>query len=378
MRRSSFILLTCTFLFLECIAGPWVQKPSLPGPGRHRGFSFVISDKAYVGGGWNGMLMFGDFWEFDPASNSWTQRANILGGSAYTSCGVGINGKGYLTWGTVGTSLLEYDPVTNSWTFKASCPTSTWWESNAVALNGKMYLLSGTTVYSYDPALNSWTSQVSNTPSSWAGQAVSIGNMMYLCFYGGTGTFKYDPSTNVFTQMAIFPGESRGQASAFAAGGKMYGGVGDGIFNDNINDFWEYDPVLNSWKRIDDLPGDTRENAVTFTVNNRGYICTGTNGINHQDLWMLVPENITSLGELDASDFSIFPNPVESEINITFSEHNPGGYHFELFSSDGKKVMEKDIRDKDHAIHRNDLTAGLYYYRISMSNSSITGKLILK
>lgn len=376
MRRSS---LTCTVLLLfiiEGLAGPWIQKPSLPGPGRHRAFSFVVGNKAYIGGGWNGWTMFSDFWEFDPASNSWTQRANTPI-NCYTSSGAGIGNKGYVCGGTLGASLLEYDPSTNTWVGRTSAPQSFFWESSAVTINNKMYVSDWNSIYTYDPVPDAWQVLSPVNPQNVFGPAVEINNCFYSFFEGGSGTLKFDPQTNTFTQLATFPGEARGQASAFSAGGKAYAGVGDGFINDNINDFWEYDPMTNSWKRIDDLPGDTRENAVTFTLNGRGYLATGTNGINHQDFWMLVPENITGIHEFDPELFSIGPNPVVDVLNIRYSGKNSPEFSISLFSNDGKLITHD--RFQDHwSFNRANLASGIYYYKVIAGTKSVSGKLVFR
>jgi N-acetylneuraminic acid mutarotase len=65
-----------------------------------------------------------DFWEYDPATNAWTQKADFRGGARYGATGFSIGSKGYLGTGRDENlfpfkDLWEYDPATNAWTQKA-------------------------------------------------------------------------------------------------------------------------------------------------------------------------------------------------------------------------------------------------------------------
>ena len=60
-------------------AETWTQKASFGGSARHRTTAFAIGNKGYLGlGHINSVtnILYDDFWEYDPASNSWTQIAN--------------------------------------------------------------------------------------------------------------------------------------------------------------------------------------------------------------------------------------------------------------------------------------------------------------
>jgi hypothetical protein len=63
-----------------------------------------MNGKGYVGtgAGYNGATA--DFWEYDPVTDTWTQKADFGGGIRRDAIGFSINGKGYL--GT-GTGVLE-------------------------------------------------------------------------------------------------------------------------------------------------------------------------------------------------------------------------------------------------------------------------------
>ena len=88
--------------------------------GRSNPSSFHIDGKGYIGigylHGWRS-----DFWEYDPAADKWTKKADFGGGAREWAASFSIGNKGYIGTGypSVSKDLWEYDPVTNAWTRKA-------------------------------------------------------------------------------------------------------------------------------------------------------------------------------------------------------------------------------------------------------------------
>jgi N-acetylneuraminic acid mutarotase len=63
-----------------------------------------------------------DFWEYDPATNTWKQKADFGGGVRSVAVGFSIADKGYIGTGwddSYKKDFWEYDPTTNTWTQKA-------------------------------------------------------------------------------------------------------------------------------------------------------------------------------------------------------------------------------------------------------------------
>jgi len=102
--------------------------PDLPGPTRTSTCSFVIDDKAYVGTGSTSVGAGLDFYEYKPATNSWTQRADVGTIPRVEAYGFALNGKGYILCGASWSSginygdMYEYDPATDTWTQLADFP----------------------------------------------------------------------------------------------------------------------------------------------------------------------------------------------------------------------------------------------------------------
>jgi N-acetylneuraminic acid mutarotase len=91
-----------------------------------------------------------DFWEYDPALNTWTKKADFGGGVRWYATGFGIGSKGYIGTGgstqygiTVQKDLWEYDPVLNTWTKKADFPGVARWYAVGFGIGMKGYIGTG-------------------------------------------------------------------------------------------------------------------------------------------------------------------------------------------------------------------------------------------
>ena len=93
--------------------GKWILRDSLPGPPRYIAFGFSIGNKGYIGSGSasNTSGYYTDFWEYDPYSNSWTQKKPITGKRAYAAS-FAIRNKGY-----IGTGALEANFYSDWWVY---------------------------------------------------------------------------------------------------------------------------------------------------------------------------------------------------------------------------------------------------------------------
>ena len=94
---------------------------------RARGVGFSIGSKGYTGTGYNvsSPYYYNDFWEYDPASNIWTQKADFGGTGRSSAVGFSIGNKGYIGTGAESVfpykknDFWEYDPANDTWTQKA-------------------------------------------------------------------------------------------------------------------------------------------------------------------------------------------------------------------------------------------------------------------
>src|SRR5205823_1893159 len=83
--RISFLLaiLFATGLNSSQAQGTWIKKAGFGGGGRAYIVGFSIGTKGYMGTGYDGSTSKKDFWEYDPATDAWTQKADFGGTARY-------------------------------------------------------------------------------------------------------------------------------------------------------------------------------------------------------------------------------------------------------------------------------------------------------
>lgn len=194
-----------------------------------------------------------------------------------------------------------------------------------MVINGKAYVGAGLKVpavkkkdcWEYDPSLNVWTQKADfpGTPR-WGARGFGIGDFGYV----GTGWtpsatnsfYKYNAASNTWSMMTWFPGSARYTTVTFTLSGFGYMGLG---FSPCKSDYWRYDPNNDSWTQISNFPGGARQNGVSFVIDNFAYVgtgmCTGTaykdfykyNSLSNQ--WTQIASLPTTTGRVAGFAFSI-------------------------------------------------------------------------
>lgn len=291
----------------------WIQKADFGGSARDKAVSFSIGNKGYIGtGGYissNEIKSFyKDFWQYDPVSDIWVQKADFGGEGRSGAVSFTINNSGYCGSGLPfeNTDFWKYDVVENAWLKKANFGGSTRLGAVGFSIGNKGYIGGGASTggekkdfWEFDPILNTWT-QKADIGGFERQHAVgfSIGDKGYL----GTGYasefpetylndfWEYDPLSNIWEQKTDFEGGARAWAIGFNIGSKGY--IGNGNDGDsNLRDFWQYDPQLDIWTQMADFEGAVRNNAVGFSIENKGYIGIGKNNLDYnlKDFWEYDP-----------------------------------------------------------------------------------------
>lgn len=379
MRTTLTIILLCFVTVLSAQNG-WIQRTSLPASGRHRGTGCAIGNKGYIGlghvNGLTGTINYADWWEYDPASDSWTQKANYptqnYGAVCFTAAGKAFVGGGSYLNG----EFYSYNPATNAWTAVALCPISPG-DQQAMSVNNKGYVVSGNLLYEYDPATNLWT-QKANAPimfSTWC-VAFSIGASGYV--KNGTGLYEYKPLNNTWTARAVFPGMNTNGGGAMVHGNRAYivsGYVGSLSYV--TDEVWEYNPGNNVWTQMPDFPGSSRRFSVAFTINGRGYFGTGTHGINLNDFWEM--EDPVGMNESAVNvKVNVYPQPAVEYVTFDFSEDFPGDdVKVILCNLQGAVVREITTDNGFCVIQREDLSSGIYLYSVLRGGTLISNGKIL-
>lgn len=318
MMLKGLINIFCfLFPFYMSAQGSWTQKATCPGLSRYSAVAFTIGNKGYLGTGGHSQSFPGgvleDFWEYDPANNSWTQKTNFGGGKRLMAVGFSIGNYGYIGTGVpdnaayLSNDFWKYDPSANTWVQVANFGGVKRIRAVGFSVGGKGYVGTGTNgnsiyddFWQYDPSTDTWQQEFNlyfGKRQDIDRAVFVIGNKAYL----GTGWdtithfndfWEYDPVNNVLTQMANLPGAGRRGATGFSLCG--YGFLGLGAINNNndvINDFWMFNPVANSWSSSNSFPGLNRQDQPSFVINNKAYIGTGWHtyagggGDDINDLW---------------------------------------------------------------------------------------------
>jgi N-acetylneuraminic acid mutarotase len=334
------------------LADTWSQKANLPGSVRRDAIAFAIGDKGYVGTGINNDealagIILKDFWEYNPSTNMWTQKADYPGNAGmgvYMATGFSVDSKGYLCCGKIGPSyysseLWEYKPSIDQWTQRSSFP------------GGVRYQLS----------------------------SFSIGYYGYVGLGADQNTFrkdfwKYNAGNNQWSPIANLPGSERGGACTFNLGNRGFVCMGNngGI----LGDLWEYNPISNQWSVRASYGGSERKNAIAFTAYGKAYVGTGK-GYSGKKAGMeeYTPYANVGLNETNLISISVYPNPTMSVLNLS-SESILS--EVSLYSADGRRVIFEKPNTDHFSIDMNQQPTGIYILTVSNDQGKVisTEKII--
>ncbi len=299
--------------------GNWIKYSDYEGDTRSGAVSFTIGAFAYVGLGTDGEDYLVDFWRYDPSRNFWEEMAPFPGVGRISAIGLGVNGKGYVGTGFNAdleteelSDFWEYDPVTNSWTERASFGGGARYSAVAFEILGKAYVGTGfdgsylKDFWSYDPTSDSWSQTVSLFGSKREGAvAFVIDDVAYVGAGINNGQFLFDfwsfaPESNSWIDLSLndeddtydefIAAVGRQDAVAIALDGIAY--IVTGQAGGFSSDTFSYDPATNRWSDDwTDFEGTSRADAVAFVINNKGYIVCGQSaGLRHDDIWGFEPD----------------------------------------------------------------------------------------
>jgi hypothetical protein len=278
----------------------WTARAAFGGTSRGFAVGFVLSDKFYLGTGYdlNGAIR-DDFWMYNPATNAWSQKADFGGASRAGAIGFAVSGYGYIGLGYSGVTYLadfwRYDPSGNSWSQKTDYSGGGRYCASSFALGSYGYVGLGDTLspgptnkwYRYDPGGNTWSQKADYGGSARdSASAFTIGSYSYVgCGWPATGVMVKDfwrYSENSWTQMANLSGYARFGAAGFNIGsdGYIVGGALRSVTGFDVRDAYKYDVSGNSWSGIADYGPSTYnlKYLVGVGIGTQGYVATGIKG----------------------------------------------------------------------------------------------------
>jgi len=361
-------------------AQDWVQVTSLPNVFNetHHSFAFSFDDMGYIVSGNSDSGVRDNFYQYNPATDSWTELAPFPGGARGYAIGDIWNGKAYFGFGDDGTSRLNdlwvFDPSNMSWTELASCPCAERAHPAMIAHNGKVFVGLGSSSsgnmndwWEYDIALNTW-SQKDDLPSLSRHHPYQFGidDYVYTGFGHGNSIFndwfRYDIAGETWTQVATLPAEGRVAGTQFSYNGLGYvlSGDGDNHRSMNTGEFWAYDPVTDTWNELPPHPERSRWAPASFVINGEVYIINGTSVSEYvTEIYKFDLNSVLSTHELTNLSISIYPNPAIDIINIDV----PGNikYDANLYDLQGRLIISTTNKS---VIEIQSLPLGIYFIEI--------------
>lgn len=128
----------------------WTQLPDIPGPARHHPFMFAVNGEVYAGMGHGGNFIFDDWYRFDTVNNTWQTMTDFPGEARVAGTQFDHMGHGYVLSGdgdnhsfmSTG-EFWEYDDATDNWTQLASHPGPSRWAPGSFVINDTLYFFGG-------------------------------------------------------------------------------------------------------------------------------------------------------------------------------------------------------------------------------------------
>jgi N-acetylneuraminic acid mutarotase len=395
MNRSPRILNVLTILVLLWPAGvgaAWVQKASFGGEARHRCTGFAVGNKGYIGLGHTNsatLETFKDFWQYDPATDAWSQVADFGGGYRYHATAFTVGNYAYVglgenDLGQYTSDFWKYIPLINTWVQVAPYPGIARRGACAFVIDNLGYVGTGQTelgyvsdFYCYNSLLNSWdpiadfTGQGRSSCISFNSDTKGYVGAGHIDGSDTNDFYMYDPLTDTWIQKAPVGGPDRQDATSFVVNGIAYAGTGndvDGI--ENFDDFWKYDFENDTWTQAADFDGSGRRYMVSFVIHDVAYCGTGTNGTNLKDFWAFHP--FLGNPEQTGTFMTVFPNPASEKIRIDLGV--PGleeTLYLSVFDPAGRFIFGQQLTEPFIDVYKEQTGNGFFSFIIQDSKGGL-------
>jgi len=134
----------------DIASNEWNEKPSFPAQRRHHPYHFSIGKYVYSAFGHGNNGIFNDLYRYDPQIEEWTKMANLPAKGRVAGTQFSYNGKGYALSGQGDDHFYldtgefwEYDPVTDTWASLPAHPGPGKWAPGVFVIDGVVYMVSG-------------------------------------------------------------------------------------------------------------------------------------------------------------------------------------------------------------------------------------------
>lgn len=364
----------------------WVQVDSVNGPPKSVCASFVANGEGYIATGLEYTGFTRKMYSYNPTQDDWDNELSmggLNGGglSRGSACAFGIYDKGYVCTGQGDNTdflkdMWEYDPALDVWTQKADFPGTARRGAVSFVIAGVAYIGTGEDAsglrkdfYKYDPLTNLWgnVADFGGTPRRQA-VGFALGNQGYV----GTGDdgvmkndfWQYLVFQNMWVQKANFPGTPRAGATGWGSFPTGFIATGEDINYNYTNDVWEYNYFTNQWLQRASLPGGGRKHATSFLIGNVAYIATGYNGTFLDDCFAYY--GIVGMNESSArNEVLLYPNPATHSFTIRTNENNVARGSLRFYDQQGREVTDAfnvSPEGQQFAVNVVSAAPGVYWY----------------
>ncbi|TAH39174.1 MAG: T9SS type A sorting domain-containing protein [Bacteroidetes bacterium] len=396
MKKSTTIFFFVLIANLSLAQLSWIRLSDFPGCGKPGVAAVSLNGKGYMGLGLgtNGMGCT-DWYEYNSATNAWTQKASFPSTGRWSTASFVIGNKAYVCTGAKDVGLSnetwEYDPNTDAWTQKANVPGPVRQNAVAFAIDNIGYVGTGYSAnttyddfYQYDPTTDMWTA-IANFPGPTrsGATAFTIGSMGYVGMGNNTNStsnfqdfYEYNPQTDAWTQKTDFPLPYVVAPTAYSGSADCYSLCGyyyqySGITHNPLNMLYKYNQASDLWTLSGTFSGLPRGYAGGFALSNDIYIGGGGQKNDGSaasmltDFWKLSNGLTLRVENPDTySDFKIIPNPSTHSISFDNSLHGKEFESMRIFDVSGKFVVEKSISRVDKSFDISFLSNGIYFVEL--------------
>ncbi len=310
----------------------WFNKIDLNGGNRYEATAFVIRDSAYLVGGFNGLELLDDVWQFHTEEGVWTQMGEFPGNN-----GNGImSAAAFVIDDTVyfGTGIINYQNMTPTaamwkWNPQNNLPYYPWRRIDSLGTNQERY------------NAIAFTLEKDGEKRGYIGLGQRNQPFSDIYYYKQEADTAGAVNGAAWVQQTPFFGGGRTEAVVATLGNVAI--IGSGMDeNGNLkNDFYIFDPSgAGQWRSIASCPFAPRRNAVAFSLSftrensstqfNYFYVGTGidANDSLYNDWWrydynngkwtqcsdIREDDNIAE-GRQGAVGFSVYKNVINFGVN---------------------------------------------------------------
>ncbi len=267
--------LTDSVTLETCLGEQWQTKSNGDAVATHW-MAYTCTDEVgaqgtcfYFGGLGTGNTVTAYSQKYDIATDTWTRIADMPV-PAFAAVAGYTNGKIYVVGGFTSTdvspwpvtgALRIYDVATNSWSAGADLPIPRGGAAGGV-VNGKLYVAGGQDdlyeyryLHEYDPAGGSWKEKSAMPDFVTFGAGTGSADRLYVGggYFGESGFFEYNPTTDEWTEKASLPGGAGKKSPVMVAvpscGGVFLYGGDLGAWNGYQNSTWYWHPGDDLWMR---------------------------------------------------------------------------------------------------------------------------------